>query len=138
MKILIVEDESISQKKMETMLSKFGICDVTASGSEAVDMFQIAWLEKSPFDLVTLDINLQGLDGLSVLLEIRKFEEENKVPPAMRTKVLMVTFHSDRDHVTTSGTIGADGYIVKPFSSDSISKALKKIYLKYINDFLQD
>ncbi len=138
MKILIVEDVKIVQKKLETILSRFGICDVTADGSEAVELFKKAWEERSPFDLISLDITLHGLSGLSVLIEIRQIEEKNKVPPPMRAKVLMVTSHSDRDHVTTSGTIGTDGYIVKPFSSDSISKALKKIYLKYINDFLQD
>ncbi len=137
MKILIVEDVKISQKKLETILSKFGICDVTTNGSEAVEIFQKAWQEKSPFDLITLDIDLHGLDGLSVLLEIRDIEEKNEVPPPMRTKVLMVTSHSDRDNVTTSGTIGADGYIIKPFSNYSISKALKNIYLKHINDFLK-
>ena len=56
----------------------------------------------------------------------------------MRTKVIMVTAHSDRYNVSISANIGADGYVVKPFSDKSISKSLRKIYLKYIQEFLPE
>lgn len=135
MKILIVEDEKISQEKIKIILSKFGICDVTANGQSAVEMFKKAWEDNNPYDLVTLDINIEGQDGLSVLMELREIEEKKEISPAMRVKVLVVSSHHDKDHVTSSATIGVDGYIVKPFSNESISKALKEIYLEHINNF---
>ena len=138
MKILIVEDEKISQKKMEVIMSKYGFCDTYTDGSVAIDVFKNKWLNKVPFDIVMLDITLQGMSGLDVLMEIRKFEKENNIPPTMKTKVIMVTSHSDPDHVNSSALIGTDGYVVKPFSSESISRSLKNVYLKYIQEAFSD
>ena len=136
MKILIVEDEKISQQKMKVIMSKFGICDVIGNGAIAIEMFQNAWRAKAPFDLVTLDITLHEMSGLDVLATIREFEQKEKIPPAMRTKVMMVSSHSDQDSVLTSATCGAEDYVIKPFTSESISLSLRKIYLTHIQDFL--
>lgn len=134
MKILIVEDEKISQKKMEIILSKYGCCHAVGNGAIAVSLFQKAWNERSPFDIITLDITLHEMPGTDVLLKIREIEDELNIPSPLRAKVIMVTSHTDRDNINAAITAGANDYLVKPFSDATISKCLRKIYIKHIQE----
>lgn len=134
MKILIVEDEKISQKKMEIIMSKYGCCHAVANGAIAVAMFQKAWEEKAPFDIVTLDITLHEMSGTEVLMQIRELEDSMKIPSLLRAKVIMVTSHTDRDNINACITAGANDYLVKPFSDATIAKCLRKLYIKYIQE----
>ncbi len=56
MRILIAEDDFASRKFMLKFLSKFGECDVTVDGMEAVDAYLMALDAETPYDLVCLDI----------------------------------------------------------------------------------
>lgn len=134
MKILIVEDEKISQKKMELIMSRYGCCQAVANGAIAVALFKKAWEERSPFDIVTLDITLHEMSGPEVLLQIRELEATLKVPFALKAKVVMVTSHTDRDNINACITAGANDYLVKPFSDVTIVKCLRKLYLKHVQE----
>jgi len=134
MKILIVEDEKISQKKMEIIMSKYGCCHLVANGAIAVAMFQQAWNEKAPFDIITLDITLHEMSGTEVLLQIRELENAIKIPYPLKAKVIMVTSHTDRDNINACITAGANDYLVKPFSDITIAKCLRRLYLKHIQE----
>ncbi|MEW6426483.1 MAG: response regulator [Thermodesulfobacteriota bacterium] len=130
MRMLIVEDEKVSRKKMRIILEEFGVCDETASGSEALAMFRKAWEERAPYDIVTLDITLHEMNGAEVLLQMRQFEQERNLPKAKLAKIIMVTSHSDVDHITTCITAGCNSYTVKPFTRESIRKCLRAVYAK--------
>lgn len=132
MKILIVEDEKISQKKMEIIMSKYGCCYLVANGAIAFAMFTKAWDEKAPFDIITLDITLHEMSGLEVLMRIREFEDSMNIAAPLKAKVIMVTSHADRDNITSCITCGANDYLVKPFSDETVSKCLRKLFVKYI------
>lgn len=134
MKILIVEDEKISQKKMEIIMSKYGCCHLVANGAIAVAMFQKAWEDRAPFDIITLDITLHEMSGPEVLLLFRELEEGMKVPQPMKAKVIMVTSHTDRDNINACLTAGANDYLVKPFSDETISKCLRKLYIRHLQE----
>lgn len=134
MRILIVEDEKVSQKKMEIIMSKYGCCHAVANGAIAVSMFQKAWNDKAPFDIITLDITLHEMSGTEVLMQIRELENAIKVPFPLKAKVIMVTSHTDRDNINACITAGANDYLVKPFSDVTIAKCLRKLYLKYIQE----
>jgi two-component system chemotaxis response regulator CheY len=56
MKILLAEDDYATRKFMADFLSKYGDCDVTVDGMEAVDAFSMAMEDGTPYDLVCLDI----------------------------------------------------------------------------------
>ena len=51
MKILLAEDDFATRKAMVSFLSKYGECDVTVDGNEAVDAFLMALEEEEPYDL---------------------------------------------------------------------------------------
>ncbi len=136
MRILIVEDENVSRKKMQIIMDNFGITDCVSDGHTAIGQFKKAWQQKVPYDLICLDITLPEITGIDVLLKIREEEKRMELPRSKSVKVMMVTAHSDRDHINTCVTAGCDGYIVKPYAKDTVVRCLKKIYTKYINETL--
>jgi len=126
MKILVVDDEPVSRKKMERIVKEAGECVAVASGAEALDAFTDAWNHWSPFGIITLDVSMPGMDGTETLLRIRDLEVANKVPTENRAKVIMVTARADMSTVVTAIQAGCDDYIVKPFDHETVHEKLAK------------
>ncbi len=124
MRIMVVDDELVSRKKMEKILSSFGEVEAVENGEKAIDFFRKASDKGEGIDLITLDIEMPGIDGTETLFEIREIESENKVSKDKQVKILMVTSHSHRDYVITSMQAGCNDYVVKPFTSDMVIKKL--------------
>ena len=76
MRILIAEDDLASRKFIFEFMSKYGMCDVTFDGMEALDAFLMALDEEKPYDLVCLDIMMPKLDGIKALKAIRDIETQ--------------------------------------------------------------
>ena len=91
MKILIVEDDFISRKLMQKFLDPYGETDVAVNGEEALDAFQMAWKEDSPYDLICLDIMMPQKDGQEVLRTIRAIETGKGLEGEKSAKILMTT-----------------------------------------------
>ena len=100
MRILVVDDEIVSRKKMQIIMEGFGECEAVESGTAALGVFEKAWENLAPFDLISLDISMPDMDGTEVLYEIRKKEKGRKVSKEQQAKVMMVTSHSDKDTVS--------------------------------------
>ena len=88
MRILLAEDDYVTRKAMDSFLSKYGECDVTVDGMEAVDAFMLALEEEEPYDLVCLDIMMPVMDGYQALMGIRNLEKERNIPPQKQAKVI--------------------------------------------------
>lgn len=129
MKVLIVDDEMVSRRKMEIIMRDYGECQSAENGNSAIRAFTEAIETGAPFDLITLDISLPDMNGTSVLSVIRELEKGNAVTVDRRVKVLMVTAHGDKELVMTSIAAGCDDYIVKPFTLETITEKLEKIGL---------
>ena len=91
MRILIAEDDFVTRKFMTNFLSKYGECDVTVDGMEAVDAFMMAMEDGEPYDLVCLDIMMPVMDGYQALVGIRNIEKERNIPEDKMAKVIMAT-----------------------------------------------
>ncbi len=86
MKVMVVDDELVSRKKMEKILSSFGEVKAVENGEKAIDVFRKASDEGEGFDLITLDIEMPGIDGTETLFEIREIENEKKFLKINRLK----------------------------------------------------
>ena len=117
-KILVVEDQSEISDIVSKYLAKEGysVC-VANNGFEALDYFN-----KQDFHLVLLDIMLPGISGFDVLKEIRKISE---IP------VIMVTAKQEEIDRLKGFEIGADDYVIKPFSPRELMKRIQ-VFLKRI------
>lgn len=115
-RILIADDALFMRALLKKILleSGYSICGEASTGKEAVQMFQIL----KP-DLVTLDITMPELDGISALKQIREYD-----PTA---KVVMCTAMGQKSLIIEAIELGAKDYIIKPFQPDRIVEAFEKI-----------
>jgi len=115
--ILIVEDDEAIQELEAYNLSKerFRVTRV-ATGEDALRK-----LKTDPFNLVLLDLMLPGIDGLEVCRTIRKNPATESLP------VMMVTAKGEESDIVAGLELGADDYIVKPFSPKVLVARVKAI-----------
>lgn len=105
---------------MKTLVQDLGTCVDEESSVAAVDMFSEALCSGRPFHLVTLDIHMPDMDGTEVLYKIRQAERDKGISKEDRAKVFMVTSQSDKDSLITCLQAGCDGFIVKPFTRETL------------------
>jgi two-component system alkaline phosphatase synthesis response regulator PhoP len=105
--ILIIEDEPELVKVLRSYLEQAGFNVLSAQrGDTGLSL----WEQKQP-DLLILDLNLPGLDGLDVAREIRRSKRGNPDMP-----IIMLTARVDETDQLIGLELGADDYISKPFS----------------------
>ena len=110
--ILVVDDEASIRRILETRLSMIGYQVVTAcDGQEALEAFR-----RTDPDLVVLDVMMPKLDGYGVCQELRK---ESDVP------IVMLTALGDVADRITGLELGADDYVVKPFSPKELEARIR-------------
>jgi len=113
-KILVVDDEHLIRWSLEQSLKKQGYEVTTAaSGEEALKVVQ-----DDPPELMLLDIQLPGMDGLQVLEKVKEFDSE--------VIILMVTALGVLETAVKAMRMGAYDYINKPFNLDELSITVKK------------
>ena len=118
--ILIVDDEKFVRRTISRVLESEGMSTFEASsGAEA-----IAAVQAQSFDLIILDIIMDGMDGFQVVGRLREL--------GILTPVFMLSGRqADNDKILALG-IGADDYITKPFSTTVLCAKIKA-YLRRVN-----
>lgn len=129
MRILLAEDDFVTRKFMAGFLSKYGECDVTVDGMEAVDAFMMALEDEDPYDLVCLDIMMPVMDGYQALQAIRNLEKERDVAPEDSVKIIMATALNDEKNVKMAFDLGCTVYSGKPIDQERFEQAMKKLGL---------
>lgn len=129
MKILIAEDNSVVMKLLHSFLSPLGEITPAANGLEAFSAAKIALQDKQPFDLICLDIMMPEVDGISALHSIRQMESKSGISREARSKIIMTTGASDRQHIEEARSEGCDGFLVKPISKDRLFGELRRLGL---------
>ena len=129
MKILLAEDDFVTRKFMVNFLSKYGECDVTVDGMEAVDAFMMALEDGEPYDLVCLDIMMPVMDGYQALVGIRNLEKERGISEDNAVKVIMTTALNEERNVNMAFELGCTVYSGKPIDQAKFEQVLKKLEL---------
>ena len=112
--ILIVEDEPAVARGVQVALEREGYAAViVGTGEEAVSRFE----EVAP-DLAVVDVRLPGIDGFEV---VRRLRRETRAP------ILFLTARSDEVDKVVGLEIGADDYLVKPFSVRELTSRIKAL-----------
>ncbi len=114
--LLIIEDEPELVRVLKSYLEQAGFHVLSSSRG---DTGLTAWEDKHP-DLVILDLNLPGMDGLDVARHIRQHETQ-------RTPILMLTARADELDQLLGLELGADDYIPKPFSPRIVVARVKAL-----------
>ncbi len=123
-KILIVEDEIISQTKLALILEDFGKCELVDNGKEAITLVDVACQNKDPYGLIMLDINLPEI---SILSSIREIEKNYKIQNGGEAKILMISSYRDKHRIIACHQLGCNDYIAKPFVAEVIRKKIAEL-----------
>jgi two-component system chemotaxis response regulator CheY len=126
MKILIAEDDFVSRKLVNTLLSPLGEVDIAVNGNEAVMAVKIALKNNQPYDFICLDILMPEVDGIMALKKIRQLEAQKGLNPETRSKIIMTTAVSDKNYVVAAVQANCDGFLVKPITKDRLFDEIRK------------
>lgn len=127
MNILVVDDDDISRAKIVHLLSDYGICVEAEDGQDALCHFGKAFGSGTPFDFITMDIGMPGLDGYDVVKAIRRWEQAHAPKTYSPVKIVMLTSQRDMNSIYTSHGHHCDHYIVKPVTSVNMHECMRKL-----------
>ena len=115
--ILVVEDEEDIRELVRYNLQRenFGVLEA-ASGEEGLKM-----IERTTPDLILLDLMLPGKDGLEVCRILKRNERARNIP------VVMMTARGEESDIITGLELGAEDYVVKPFSPRVLCARVKAV-----------
>src|SRR6187551_2170259 len=119
-RVLIVDDIPETRDHLTKLLGfepDIEVVAVAASGLEAIE----AATKLSP-DVVLMDINMPGMDGIATT------EELGRTVPA--TSVVMMSVQGEADYLRRSMLAGAREFLVKPFSSDELTTSIRQVYTR--------
>jgi two-component system, chemotaxis family, chemotaxis protein CheY len=115
LRVLIVDDSSVMRKIVERSLRQAGleIAEVLES-SNGVE--GLAEARKGNLDLILSDINMPSMDGIEFLRNLASLEAAKGVP------VVMITTEGSEARVVEALSVGAKGYIRKPFTPEQVKE----------------
>lgn len=111
---MVVDDSRVVYAEMKKMLvdTEIEIAAFCRSGEEALEQYE----QVAP-DIVTLDIVMPGMDGMETCEELRKRWPESNV--------LMVSSMAYEDMIDKAASLGAKGFLFKPFTRESLLEGLR-------------
>ena len=123
--VLVAEDNEINALLATALLTRLGHRPTVATnGAAALDFWRAAHTSGAPYDLVLMDMQMPGIDGLEAARRIRAAETEHD---QVRTPIIALTanaFGEDRDACMAAGM---DGFLVKPLDRDRLLATLESL-----------
>ena len=110
--VLVVDDSLIMRKKLVAYIERLGhnVIGTANDGDEAIYL-----TEKLKPDIITMDVTMPGMDGITAVREIKKVNSD--------VKIIMITSHGKEGVVLSSIAAGAIAYLLKPIEEDKVEKA---------------
>ncbi len=121
--VLIAEDNEINALLARALLTRLGHrATVAGNGTAAVDTWLAARAAGAPYDLVLMDVQMPGMDGLEAARRIRAVEAEANDRPV---RMLALTANAQSDDRDAALAAGMDGLLVKPLDRERLREALE-------------
>ncbi len=118
LRILLAEDNLVNQKVATVMLGKFGFKpDIVGNGRLAIEA-----LQKTPYDLVLMDVHMPEMDGLEATRRIRE-----ALPDGTRPEVIAMTASALLQDVQECLAAGMDAVVTKPVAVDELRALLEGV-----------
>ncbi|MBZ2185811.1 MAG: response regulator [Bryobacter sp.] len=117
MDVLIVDDSAAIRKILQRVLrqTEVPIGNILEAGD---GLEALALLEQQKVGLILSDINMPNMDGLEMLSKVKSIEAYKSVP------VIMITTEGNQNKVMEAVSLGASGYVRKPFTTEQIKEKL--------------
>jgi PAS domain S-box-containing protein len=122
--VLVAEDNEINALLMRSLLTRLGHqVVITTNGEEALESWLAARSAGTPYDLVLMDIQMPGLDGIETTKRIRV----NEAQAGRRTPILALTANTLVEDRYACFEAGMDGFLVKPLDREKLAEALNRL-----------
>lgn len=117
-KTILVVDDSASMRQVVSIALKSASFDVVeaASGEEA-----LAFLDGRRVNLIISDVNMPGIDGITLVKEVKKRDAYKFTP------VMMLTTESQPEAIERGRQAGAKAWMIKPFKPEEMLSAISRI-----------
>jgi two-component system chemotaxis response regulator CheY len=120
MRVLIVDDSRFIRQHLRQLLQGMGMnCEEAEDGREAIDLLRGA----AAFDFMLVDVNMPVMNGLECVKQLR----QAGLHPRM--KVMMVTTEVDNSFICQALEYGADEFLMKPFTPESLREKMTMLGL---------
>lgn len=116
---MMVDDHPLLRKGLRQLLEFEDELEIVAEASSGAEAIKLA--EESDPDLITLDLNMQGMDGLETLRALRSI--------GISSRILMLTVSDNDEDVVEAIRSGADGYLLKDMEPDELVDKIKEASL---------
>ena len=118
LRILIVDDFSTMRRIVKNLLNDLGFHNTSEAddGNTALPL-----LKNGNFEFLITDWNMPGMPGLDLLKAVRADAKLAKLP------VLMLTAEAKREQIIEAAQAGVNGYVIKPFTAETLKEKLDKI-----------
>ena len=118
LRILVAEDDPISQMVAQMMLAKLGhLVDTVSNGLEAVEA-----AHRGTYDVVLMDVHMPELDGVAATRRIR-----TELPAGRQPTIVAVTANSLAEHQAAYGTDAMDAHVAKPLRPEALGAVLAAV-----------
>ena len=115
--VLIVDDDPVQRRLLETTIQRYGYQTIVADGGDAA--VKLFTRPDTPIDAVVLDLVMPDLDGLGVLAFLRE--------ASLNIPVIVQTAHGGIDNVVSAMRAGATDFVVKPASPERLEVSLRNV-----------
>jgi CheY-like chemotaxis protein/anti-sigma regulatory factor (Ser/Thr protein kinase) len=123
--VLVAEDNEINALLVRSLLQRLGHQPIVAnSGAAALERWHAARAQGAPFDLVLMDVQMPGIDGLEATRRIRAAEAETG---DARTPIIALTANAFAEDRSACFDAGTDAFLVKPLDRERLSAALANV-----------
>ena len=118
LRFLVVDDFSTMRRIVKNFLNDLGYTSIEEAddGKTALPI-----LQQGNIDFLVTDWNMPGMPGLDLLKAVRADPKLSKLP------VLLVTAEAKREQIVEAAQAGVNGYVVKPFTAQTLKEKIEKI-----------
>ena len=117
--VLVVEDTPMNQQLAQWTLQKLGCTvDIAENGEVALQK-----IRETPYDLILMDLQMPGMDGIAATYEIRRIEIEEALKT---TPIVAMTAHVLDEDRTMAHKAGMQDFLIKPVSADEFQRVLTR------------
>jgi len=116
-RVVIAEDHAILRRGLQSMLNAEDELTVVGEAEDGLKAIRV--IKEMEPDLAILDLSMPKMNGISVILEVKK--------TCANTKILALTMHREEDYVLEAFRSGADGYCLKSSDLDELLMAIRAV-----------
>ena len=117
--VLVIDDEDFMRKLIVRVLNDIGVANVYTAGNGAEGLGSVQALGNQ-IDVIICDLEMPTMNGFEFVERLRGSTEQERA----RIPVIILTGHSDEDHVSGAVKLGINGFLVKPVARQALEDRL--------------